>query len=313
MTDIHEQLEHKLEKQSLPDLFKWDFDISHASDEYIDSIIEDQDSKLFHIHIKIQPDENWVKPADYIESIDTEYLQKFKSERLKKRIWWKNIPESKRKKLEEEWENWRNYFMENRKRRKDWETEMMYKYQKLWEQKKGKEIKKMKWVRYGEIEKYKIYPAIYNTLLRIRDHSKNIENIDLVIMKNSKKYAMEERNNIIKGLISEILWKESNIEEIRQDRNKIMETTKADVLYILSQIQEKWDTLINELKNKDNVEELAQIFEKMVNSIPQTISINVKKNLDRVKFIYRREWQSWYKYNDTISLLKKSWKQIIEC
>lgn len=313
MIDIHEQLEHKLEKQSLPDLFKWNFDISHASDEDIDSIIEDQDSKLFHIHIKIQPDEDWVKPADYIESIDTEYLQKFKSERLKKRIWWKNIPESKRKKIEEEWENWRNYFMENRERRKDWETEMMYKYQKLWEQKKEEEIKKMKWVRYGEIEKYKAYSAIYNTLLRIRDRSKNIENIDLVIMENSKKYAMEERNNNIKGLISEILWKESNIEEIRQDRNKIMETTKADVLYILSQIQEKWDTLINELKNKDNVEELAQIFEKMVNSIPQSISINVKKNLDRVKFIYRREWQSWYKYNDTISLLKKAWKQIIEC
>jgi hypothetical protein len=34
---------------------------------------------------------------------------------------------------------------------------------------------------------------------------------------------------------------------------------------------------------------MAQIFETMINSIPQDISINVDKKMDRVKFIYRRE------------------------
>lgn len=317
MLDIHEQSEQKLEKQSLPKIFKWDFYILHASDEDIENIIEDQDSKLFHIHIKVQPDEYWVKPCDYIESIDTEYKQKFKSERIKKRIWWKKISENERKKLGEKWEEWRVYFAENRERREDWETKMMYKYQELWEQKKESEIKKMKWTRYREIEKYKEYPAVYNTLLQIRDHSNNIENIDLLIMENSKKYEMEERNKDIRDLISEILSKESNIEEIRQDRNKTMESTKANILYTLSQIQEKWDTLINELwKNKDNAEEIVQmvqIFERIIDSIPQNISSNVKKEMDRIKYIYRREWWSWYKYYNTINFLKEAWKQIIEC
>ena len=314
MVDNREQSEQKLEKQSLPDLFRWNFDISHANDEDIKSIIEDQDSKIFHIHIKIQPDEYWRKPADYIESIDTEYLQKFKNERLKKRIWRKRISESKRKELEEQWENWRNYFAENREREEDWETDMMNKYQKLWEQKKESEIKKMKLIRYEGIEKYKEYPTVYRTLLRISDHSKNIENIDLIIMEKSQKYEMEERNKKVRDLISEVLWKESNIEEIRQDRNKIMESTKTNILYILSQIQEKWNSLINEIwNNKDNIEEVVEILEKMMDSIPQNISINVNKKIDRIKFIYKREWQSWYKYIDTINMLKKEWKQIIDC
>ena len=314
MLDAHEQAEQKLEKQSLPNLFEWNFDISHASDEDIKSIIEDQDSKFFHIHIKVQPDEFWVNPAVYIESLDTGYLQKFKNERLKRKTWWKNISKNKRKELEEEWEEWRNYFEKNKERREDWETEMMYKYQKLWEQKKGSEIEKMKWIRYREIEKYKEYPAVYNTLLRIMNHSKNIENIDLVIMEKSKKYEIEERKKKVKNLISEILSKESNIEEIRQDRNKTMESTKENILYVLSQIQEKWNTLINEIwNNKDNAEEIIQLFDKMVDSLPQNISINVKGRTDRIKYIYRRELQSWYKYNQMIDLLKREWKQIIEC
>lgn len=152
MLDIHEQSEQKLEKQSLPKIFKWDFYILHAGDEDIENIIEDQDSKLFHIHIKVQPDEYWVKPCDYIDSIDTEYLQKFKSERLKKRIWWKKISENERKKLGEEWEEWRVYSAENRERREDWETKMMYKYQELWEQKKNQRWKK--WNEF-DIEKLK--------------------------------------------------------------------------------------------------------------------------------------------------------------
>jgi len=317
MVENHEQSEQKLEKQTLPELFRWNFDISHASDEDINDIIEDPDSKLFHIHIKVQPDEHWVKPGDYIESIDNEYLEKFKTERIKKKTWWKRISESKRKELEEKWEEWREYFAENREREEDWETELNDKYHKLWEQKKELEIKKMKWIRYREIEKYKEYPAIYSTLLWIIDHSKNIENIDLVVMEKSKKYEMEERNKKVKDTISEILQKESNIEEIRQKRNKTMEETKANISYILSQIQEKWNTLINEIwENKYSVEEIVQVtqlFEKMINSVPQNISINVKKKMDRIKFIYRREWQSWYKYNDTIDLLKREWKQIIDC
>jgi len=314
MVENHEQSEQKLEKQTLPELFRWNFDISHASDEDIDDIIEDPDSKLFRIHIKVQPDEHWVKPGDYIESIDNEYLENFKTERIKKKTWWKKISESKRKELEEKWEEWREYFAENREREEDWETEMNDKYLKLWEQKKELEIKKMKWIRYRDIEKYKEYPAIYNTLSWIVDHSKNIENIDLVVMEKSKKYEMEERNKKVKDTICKILQKESNIEEIRQKRNKTMEETKANVLYILSQIQEKWNTLINEIwKNKDNIEEMAQIFETMINSIPQDISINVEKKMDRVKFIYRREWQSWYKYDATIDWLKRKWKKIIDC
>ena len=138
MIDIHEQSEQKLEKQSLPELFRWNFDISLASDQDIKSIIDDQDSKLFHIRIKVQPDEHWVKPADYLESIDTEYSQMFKNERLKKKIWRKNISEDKRKELEEEWEESQIYFLENRERREDWETEMNDKYGRLWEQKKNR-------------------------------------------------------------------------------------------------------------------------------------------------------------------------------
>jgi len=142
MIDNREQSGQKLEKQSLPDLFRWNFDISHASDEDIKNIIEDSDSKIFHINIKVQPDEYWIKPADYIESIDAEYLQMFKNERLKKKIWRKKMSENKRKELERKWEDWRNYFAENREREEDWETEMMNKYQRLWEQKKESEIKK---------------------------------------------------------------------------------------------------------------------------------------------------------------------------
>jgi hypothetical protein len=208
MVEKDEQSEQKLENEKLPKLFRWNFDISHVSDEDINDIIEDPDSKLFHIHIKVQPDEYWVKPGDYIESIDNEYLENFKTERIKKKTWWKKISESKRKELEEKWEEWREYFAENREREEDWETEMNDKYLKLWEQKKELEIKKMKWIRYRDIEKYKEYPAIYNTLSWIVDHSKNIENIDLVVMEKSKKYEMEERNKKVKDTISEILQKE---------------------------------------------------------------------------------------------------------
>ena len=314
MIDKHEQSEQKLEKQTLPELFKWNFDISVAEDKDIKDIIEDQDSKLFRIRIKVQPDEHWVRPGDYIESIDNEYLENFKTERIKKKTWWKRISESKRKELEEEWEEWH---IENIGRKEDWEAEMNDKYKKLWEQKKELEKKRMKSIRYRDIEKYKGYPTVYNKLLRIMDHSENIENIDLVVMINSERYKMEKFKKNVNDCLSEILSKESNIEEIRQDRNKTMEATKANVLYILSQIQEKWNTLINEIwENKYSVEEIvqvAQLFEKMINSIPQNISINMKKKADRIKFIYRREWASWYKYNDTIDFLKREWKQIIDC
>ena len=285
-----------------------------AEDKDIKDIIEDQDSKLFRIRIKVQPDEHWVRPGDYIESIDNEYLENFKTERIKKKTWWKRISESKRKELEEEWEEWH---IENIGRKEDWEAEMNDKYKKLWEQKKELEKKRMKSIRYRDIEKYKGYPTVYNKLLRIMDHSENIENIDLVVMINSERYKMEKFKKNVNDCLSEILSKESNIEEIRQDRNKTMEATKANVLYILSQIQEKWNTLINEIwENKYSVEEIvqvAQLFEKMINSIPQNISINMKKKADRIKFIYRREWASWYKYNDTIDFLKREWKQIIDC
>lgn len=97
----------------------------------------------------------------------------------------------------------------------------------------------MKSIRYRDIEKYKGYPTVYNKLLRIMDHSENIENIDLVVMINSERYKMEKFKKNVNDCLSEILSKESNIEEIRQDRNKTMEATKANVLYILSQIQEK--------------------------------------------------------------------------
>ena len=295
-------------------MFKWNFDISVAEDKDIKDIIEDQDSKLFRIRIKVQPDEHWVRPGDYIESIDNEYLENFKTERIKKKTWWKRISESKRKELEEEWEEWH---IENIGRKEDWEAEMNDKYKKLWEQKKELEKKRMKSIRYRDIEKYKGYPTVYNKLLRIMDHSENIENIDLVVMINSERYKMEKFKKNVNDCLSEILSKESNIEEIRQDRNKTMEATKANVLYILSQIQEKWNTLINEIwENKYSVEEIvqvAQLFEKMINSIPQNISINMKKKADRIKFIYRREWASWYKYNDTIDFLKREWKQIIDC
>jgi len=314
MVENHEQSEQKLEKQTLPELFKWNFDISVAEDKDIKDIIEDQDSKLFRIRIKVQPDEHWVRPGDYIESIDNEYLENFKTERIKKKTWWKRISESKRKELEEEWEEWH---IENIGRKEDWEAEMNDKYKKLWEQKKELEKKRMKSIRYRDIEKYKGYPTVYNKLLRIMDHSENIENIDLVVMINSERYKMEKFKKNVNDCLSEILSKESNIEEIRQDRNKTMEATKANVLYILSQIQEKWNTLINEIwENKYSVEEIvqvAQLFEKMINSIPQNISINMKKKADRIKFIYRREWASWYKYNDTIDFLKREWKQIIDC
>lgn len=314
MIDKHEQSEQKLEKQTLPELFKWNFDISVAEDKDIKDVIEDQDSKLFRIRIKVQPDEHWVRPGDYIESIDNEYLENFKTERIKKKTWWKRISESKRKELEEEWEEWH---IENIGRKEDWEAEMNDKYKKLWEQKKELEKKRMKSIRYRDIEKYKGYPTVYNKLLRIMDHSENIENIDLVVMINSERYKMEKFKKNVNDCLSEILSKESNIEEIRQDRNKTMEATKANVLYILSQIQEKWNTLINEIwENKYSVEEIvqvAQLFEKMINSIPQNISINMKKKADRIKFIYRREWASWYKYNDTIDFLKREWKQIIDC
>ena len=314
MVDYCEQLEKKLENQGLSELFKWNFDISLASDQDIKDIIEDQDSKLFHIHIKVQPDGHWVKPADYLESIDAEYTQMFKNERLKKKNWRNNISESERKELEEKWEEWRIYFLENRERREDWETEMNDKYEKLCKQKKESEIKKMKWIRYREIEKYKEYPTVYNKLLRVMDHSKDIYDIDLVVMEKSEKYGLEKIKKNVNDWVTEILLNESNIEEIRQYRNKTMESTKENILYALSQIQEEWNTLINEIwENRDSIEEIVQIFDKMINSIPQNISNNTNKKIDRIKFIYRREWSSWYKYNDTVDFLKREWKQIIEC
>ena len=97
----------------------------------------------------------------------------------------------------------------------------------------------MKSIRYRDIEKYKGYPTVYNKLLRIMDHSKNIEDIDLVVMVKSEKYEMEKFKKNVNDCLSEILSKESNIEEIRQDRNKTMEATKANILYALSLIQEE--------------------------------------------------------------------------
>lgn len=307
-------VENKTEKQNLPQILKYNYNISHASDEDINSIIDDENSKLFHIQIKPQPDEKWVKPYDYIESIENEYLQKFKNERLKKKIWKKKISEDRRKKFEEERERWWNYFEEHKERREDWETEMMNKYQKLWEQKKEAEIKKMKWVRYYEIEKYKDYPALYNTLLRIRDHSHNIDAIDLVVMENSPEYEKEEKIKSMRAALTEILSDKWTIEEIKQGRNETMKSIKKDVLWVLSQIQKNWNLIIDEIwNNKDNIEVGIQIVEEIMKSIPQNISINVNKRTDRIKFIYRRDWQSWYKYDQVVNLLKSEWKQIIEC
>lgn len=307
-------VENKTEKQNLPQILKYNYNISHASDEDINSIIDDENSKLFHIQIKPQPDESWVKPYDYIESIENEYLQKFKNERLKKKIWKRKISDDRRKKFEEEWESWWNYFEENKERREDWETEMMNKYQKLWEQKKETEIKRMKWIRYHEIEKYKDYPALYNTLLRIRDHSHNIDAIDLVVMENSPEYEREEKIKSMRAALTEILSDKWTIEEIKQGRNETMKSIKKDILWVLSQIQKNWNLIIDEIwNNKDNIEAGIQIVEEIMKSIPQKISINVNKITDRIKFIYRRGWQSWYKYDQVVNLLKSEWKQIIEC
>jgi hypothetical protein len=51
------KVENKTEKQNLPQILKYNYNISHASDEDINSIIDDENSKLFHIQIKPQPDE----------------------------------------------------------------------------------------------------------------------------------------------------------------------------------------------------------------------------------------------------------------
>ncbi|MBQ2600420.1 hypothetical protein II582_03495 [bacterium] len=54
--EIREQVEQK--KESLPNILKQNFSISHASEDDIKNIIRDRNSKVYHIQIKIQPDEN---------------------------------------------------------------------------------------------------------------------------------------------------------------------------------------------------------------------------------------------------------------
>lgn len=310
--EIKEQAEQKIEV--LPQILKYNYNISYASDEDINSIIDDENSKLFHIKIKPQTDEKWTKPADYIDSIDQEYMQKFKDERLKKKIWKKKISEDKRKKLEEERDEWWNYLEEHKERREDWETEMMNKYEKLCEQKKSAEIKKMKLIRYSGIEKYKEYPALYNTLVRIRDHSENIQNIDLVIMEKSPEFELQEKIKDMRASLTEVLSNDWNVKKIKETRNETMKSIKKDVLFVLSKIQKNWNLVIDEIwNNKDNLEAGIQVVEEIMKTIPQNISINIKKDTDRVKFIHRREWNSWYKYDQIIELLKSEWKQIIEC
>lgn len=310
--EIKEQAEQKIEV--LPQILKYNYNISYASDEDVNSIIDDENSKLFHIKIKPQTDEKWTKPADYIDSIDQEYMQKFKDERLKKKIWKKKISEDKRKKLEEERDEWWNYLEEHKERREDWETEMMNKYEKLCEQKKSAEIKKMKLIRYSGIEKYKGYPALYNTLVRIRDHSENIQNIDLVIMEKSSEFELQEKIKDMRASLTEALSNDWNVKKIKETRNETMKSIKKDVLFVLSKIQKNWNLVIDEIwNNKDNLEAGIQVVEEIMKTIPQNISINIKKDTDRVKFIHRREWNSWYKYDQIIELLKSEWKQIIEC
>ena len=309
--EIKEQAE---QKEVLPQILRLNYNISHANDEDINNIISDENSKLFHVQIKVQPDENWTKPADYIDSIDQEYLEKFKNERLKKKIWKKKISEDKREKLEEEREEWWNYLEEHKERREDWETEMMNKYQKLWNQRKEAEISKMKLIRYRWIEKYKEYPALYKTLVRIRDHSKNIENIDLVVMENSPEFEMQEKIKNMRTALTEVLSSEWNIKEIKETRNETMRTIRKDVLRVLTQIQRQWNAIIDELwNNSENLEEEIQVVEEIMKSIPQNISFNIKKGTDRVKYIYRREWNSWYKYDQSVESLKSAWKKFIEC
>jgi hypothetical protein len=46
---------------------------------------------------------------------------------------------------------------------------------------------------------------LYNTLLRIRDHSHNIDAIDLVIMENSPEYEREEKIKNMRAALTEIL------------------------------------------------------------------------------------------------------------
>lgn len=310
--EIKEQAEQKIEV--LPEILKYNYNITYASDEDINSIIDDENSKLFHIKIKPQTDEKWTKPADYIDSIDQEYMQKFKDERLKKKIWKKKISEDKRKKLEEERDEWWNYLEEHKERREDWETEMMNKYEKLCEQKKSAEIKKMKLIRYSGIEKYKEYPALYNTLVRIRDHSENIQNIDLVIMEKSPEFELQEKIKDMRASLTEVLSNDWNVKKIKETRNETMKSIKKDVLFVLSKIQKNWNLVIDEIwNNKDNLEAGIQVVEEIMKAIPQNISINIKKDTDRVKFIHRREWNSWYKYDQIIELLMSEWKQIIEC
>ena len=314
--EIREQVEQK--KESLPNILKQNFSISHASEDDIKNIIRDRNSKVYHIQIKIQPDENWTKPADYIESINQEYLEKFKNERLKKKIWKKEISEDKKKKLEEKREKWWNYFEKHKERREDRETEMMNKYQKLWEKKKESEIKKMKLIRYRWIEKYKKYPAIYNTLVEIVDHSRNIENIDLLIMENTPEYEREEKIKSMRAALRDILSEEWNIEEIKEEikqgRNDTIKSIKKDVLCVFSKIQKQWNTVIDGLWNNDeSIEEKIQVIEKIMDFIPQKITFNKTNGVDRIKYIYRREWNSWYKYDQTVEFLKTRFKKIIEC
>jgi hypothetical protein len=54
--EIKEQAEQK--KESLPNILKQNISISHASEDDIKNIIRDRNSKVYHIQIKIQPDEN---------------------------------------------------------------------------------------------------------------------------------------------------------------------------------------------------------------------------------------------------------------
>jgi hypothetical protein len=133
-------------------------------------------------------------------------------------------------------------------------------------------------------------------------------------MENSPEYEREEKIKNMRAALTEILSDQWNIEEIKQGRNETMKSIKKDVLWVLSQIQKNWNLVIDEIwNNKDNLELGIQIVEEIMKSIPQNISINVNKRTDRIKFIYRRDWQSWYKYDQAVDLLKNKWKEIIEC
>lgn len=299
--------------ENIPEIFKNNFNISWADNNDVESIIRDENSKLYHIEIKVQNDENGVKPGDYLEKINEEYLQRCKDERIKRKIWKKKLSDSQMAKLDEEWEKWWEYFEKKKCWEEDWETDLVNKYQELFNKRKSSEIKKMRWTRFRDIEKYKEYPSIYNALSRIRDRSENIENIDLLLMEKSPEYEREEKLNEMRWALAEILSNDWNIEEIKQSWNETMKSVKKWILWILSQIQKKWNEVIEELwSNKDNLDENIQLIEDVIKLIPGHISIDLgKKTSDRIKFTYRREWSSWYKYDQTVDMLKNAWKKII--